>query len=99
MAGASVAAGCMQIADTDSRQEKNEIFVETVSGTTAGLALSFVVGVFLVSNPVGWGTALVIGAGAAAVSYGAGKAAKMAYTTRGQSVDLVSGMGIDKVCK
>lgn len=98
LAGASLAAGCMQIADTDDRQEKNEILVETVTGTGVGLALGVAVGIFLVSNPVGWGAALVIGAGSAAMSYGAGKTAKKIYTVRGQSVDLVSGMGIDKVC-
>lgn len=99
LAGASVAAGCMQIADTDSRQEKNEIFVETVTGTTAGLFLSAAVTIFLVSNPVGWGTALVIGAGSAAAAYTAGKVTRKAYTVSGASVDFVSGMGVDKVCK
>lgn len=89
----------MQIADTDSRQEKNEVLVETVMGTSIGVGLSVAVGVFLISNPVGWGTALIIGAGSAAISYGAGKAARKVYTVHGQSVDLVSGMGIDKVCK
>lgn len=99
LAGASLAAGCMQIADTDDRQEKNEIFVETVTGTTAGLFLSAAVTIFLVSNPVGWGTALVIGAGSAAAAYTAGKVTRKAYTVSGASVDFVSGMGVDKVCK
>lgn len=99
LAGASVAAGCMQIADTDSQQEKNEILVETVVGTGAGLLVSSIVGVFLVSNPIGWGTALVIGAGSAALSFGIGKGARKAYTLSGHSVDFVSGMGVDKVCK
>ena len=99
LAGASVAAGCMQIADTDDQQEKNEIFVETVTGTTAGLFLSAAVTIFLVSNPVGWGTALVIGAGSAAAAYTAGKVTRKAYTMSGASVDFVSGMGVDKVCK
>lgn len=99
LAGASIAAGCIQIAEADSRQEKNEILVETVAGTTAGLLAGAAVGLFLVSNPVGWGVALAIAAGSAVASYGAGKASRYAYTISGSKVDFVSGMGVDKVCK
>lgn len=89
----------MQIADTDDRQEKNEILVETVTGTGVGLALGVAVGIFLVSNPVGWGAALVIGAGSAVASYSAGKISRSAYTLSGSKVDFVSGTGVDRVCK
>lgn len=51
------------------------------------------------SNPVGWGTALVLAAGSAAVSYGMGKGARMAYTLSGTEVDLVSGSGVDNICR
>lgn len=98
LAGVGLAAGCIQIGDTDSTQEKNEIFVETVSSTTAGLVVGGLISIFLVSNPVGWGTALVIGAGSAALSYGLGKGAKGIYTATGAKVDFVSGLGVDKVC-
>lgn len=99
LAGASIAAGCIQIAETDSRQEKNEILVETVAGTTAGLLAGAAVGLFLVSNPVGWGVALAIAAGSAVASYGAGKASRYAYTISGSKVDLVSGMGVNRICR
>lgn len=99
LAGVGVAASCMQIADTDSRQEKNEIFVETIMSTGVGLAGGAIVGIFLVSNPVGWGTALVLAAGTAAASYASGQLAREAYTTYGTKVDFVSGTGVDSVCR
>lgn len=99
LTGVGVAASCMQIADTDNRQEKNEILVETVASTAVGLAGGVIVGIFLVSNPIGWGTALVLAAGSAAVSYGLGKASRAVYTTYGKEVDLVSGLGVDSVCQ
>lgn len=99
LAGVGVAASCMQIADTDNRKEKNEIFVETVTSTTVGLAAGYAVGLFLVSNPVGWGTALVLAAGSAAISYGGGKFMRKAYTISGSEVDLVSGLGVDNICR
>lgn len=89
----------MQIGDADDRQEKNEIFVETVASTAIGLGAGALVGIFLVSNPVGWGTALVLAAGTAAASYGTGKLARGAYTMRGREVDFVSGLGIDSLCR
>lgn len=99
LTGVGVAASCMQIAGTDSRQEKNEIFVETVASTGVGIVGGLAVGLFLVSNPVGWGTALVLAAGSAAVSYGAGRFFRGAYTIHGNEVDFVSGMGVDSVCR
>lgn len=99
LGGVGVAASCMQIGDTDDRQEKNEIFVETVASTAIGLGAGALVGIFLVSNPVGWGTALVLAAGTAAASYGTGKLARGAYTMRGREVDFVSGLGIDSRCR
>ena len=99
LAGVGVAASCMQIADTDSRQEKNEIFVETVVSTAVGAFGGVIIGVFLISNPIGWGTALVLATGTAAASYGLGKLAQSAYTSSGTKVDFVSGLGVDSVCR
>lgn len=98
LTGVGVAASCVQIADADSRKEKNEILVETVASTSVGLVAGAAVTLFLVSNPVGWGTALVLAAGSAALSYGLGKGTRMAYSLSGTEVDLVSGLGVDKVC-
>lgn len=89
----------MQIADTDSSQEKNEIFVETLFSTTAGAGAGYFVGVFLISNPVAWGTAIVLATGTAAFSYATGKLFRYSYDTMGLKIDFVSGLGIDGVCK
>src|SRR5690606_19445642 len=64
LSGASLAAGCMQIGATRNRMEKNEIFWETTVSTGVGVVLGFC----LMSNPAGWGLALVLAAGSAAVS-------------------------------
>jgi len=53
LTGVGLTAACMQIANA---QEKNEIFVETIASTIAGVGLGFAIGVFLISNPIGWGT-------------------------------------------
>ena len=99
LAGVGVAASCKQIADADSRLEKNEIFVETLMSTGIGTIGGFAVGAFLVSNPIGWGTAIVLAAGSVATSYGVGKLARFGYTRSGAKVDFVSGLGIDQVCQ
>lgn len=97
--GIGITASCMQIGDTNNRQEKNEIFVETVASTGAGLVAGAAITLFLVSNPVGWGTALILATGSVAVSYGAGRGARKAYTAHGREVDMVSGLGVDSVCR
>ena len=99
LGGVGIAASCMQIGDTNDRQEKNEIFVETVISTMAVVVAGVLVGAFLVSNPVGWGTALVLAVGSAASSYAAGRVARTAYSIHGNEVDFVSGMGLDAICR
>src|SRR5690606_29168514 len=99
LVGVGLTASCMQIANTQNKQEKNEIFVEAVSGTAVSLIAGVAIGVFLVSNPVGWGEALVLATGSAALSYGSGKAARKAYTLVGNEVDLVTGAGINSICR
>ena len=99
LVGVGLTASCMQIANTQNKQEKNEIFVEAVSGTAVSLIAGVAIGVFLVSNPVGWGAALVLATGSAALSYGSGKAARKAYTLVGNEVDLVTGAGINSICR
>lgn len=80
-------------------RKKNDFFVETVMSTLAGGVAGVAIGVFLISNPVGWSTAFVLAAGSAASSYGVGRLARTAYTIHGTEVDLVSGMGIDAICR
>jgi len=96
--GVGVAASCAQIAHTEDIKEKNEIFVETLSSTGASAGLSFLVGAFLVSNPVGWGTAIVLAVGATAAGFTAGKITKGIYSSRYGHIDIVGATGVDKVC-
>jgi len=99
LTGVGITAGCISIANTVDRREKNEIFVETIASTTAGMFLGTALGVFLVSNPLGWGTALLLAMGSAAASWGAGKGATYAYDKLGNQVDFVNGFGVDKICR
>lgn len=99
LTGVGITAACMQIANTADQNEKNDIFVETVATTTMGIGLGVVVGLFLVSNPIGWGTALVLAVGTTAISYGTGKVVGYGYEASGRKVDFVSGTGVDKLCR
>lgn len=98
LTGVGLSASCIQIANTTSQNEKNQIFVESVAGSVTGLVGGAAVGLFLVSNPVGWGTALLLAAGTAAWGYNAGKASRWAYDRWGNSADLVSATHISQIC-
>jgi F0F1-type ATP synthase assembly protein I len=99
LTGVGVTASCMQIAHVQDQHTKNEILVETISSTLVGGIGGYLVGVFLVSNPIGWGTALVLATGVTAASYTAGKVVRAAYDIRGRRLDFVSGLGVDRICK
>ncbi len=99
LVGVGLTASCMQIAKTKKSHEKNEIFVETIASTSVGIGAGAVIGLFLVSNPIGWGTAVVLAVGSAALSYGSGKLARYTYDSTGSQIDFVSGSGIGRICK
>ena len=99
MVGVGLTASCMQIAKATKKSEKNEIFVEAITSTSVGVLGGAIVGIFLVSNPIGWGAALVIAVGSTAISYGAGKLGRTMYDIYGNKIDIVSGMGVNKICK
>src|SRR5690554_4366888 len=99
LGGVGLAASCVEIANTSDQQKKNEIFVETIASTTVGLVGGALVSLFLISNPVGWGTALVLATGTTATSIAWGKLAQYGYTTFGNKVDLVSGTGVSSICQ
>jgi len=99
LVGVGLTASCMQIANTKDKSEKNEIFVEAITSTSVGVLGGAILGIFLVSNPIGWGAALVIAVGSTAISYGAGKLGRTMYDIYGNKIDIVSGMGVNKVCK
>jgi len=99
LVGVGLTASCKQIANTKNTQEKNEIFVETIASTGAGIGLGAVVGLFLVSNPIGWGTAIVLAVGSTALSYGTGKIARYNYNKHGGQIDFVNGTGVGSICR
>jgi len=98
LAGVGLTAACLQIASTTDTKEKNEIFVETISSTAVGVITGSIVGLFLISNPAGWGTAIVLAVGSTAASYLAGKGVRSAYDAFGK-IDFVTGTGTGRICK
>ena len=58
-----------------------------------------VVTVYLLSNPLGWGTVLVLATGTAVGSYALGKGARLGYNVFGEKVDFVKGTGLDSICR
>jgi hypothetical protein len=99
LGGVGVTAACYQIAHTVSQKERNEIFVEALTSTLVGAGTGAAISLFLLSNPVGWGMALLLATGSAAATWQAGKWAAQVYNTSGSTVDLVSGLGIDRLCR
>lgn len=99
LVGVGLTAACMQIASTANTQEKNEIFVETITSTVIGGLTGVGVGIFLIFNPISWGAAIVLAASSVAASYASGKGARLAYDRYGMEVDFVSGAGIDRICQ
>jgi len=99
LAGVGLAVSCAEIANTKDRLKKNEIAVETIGSTIAGGIGGVIVGVFLFSNPVGWTVILAIGAATAFTSIAAGKTLANVYKSTGlKKYDVVSELGIDKIC-
>jgi len=99
LAAAGIASSCHQIANIPDRVQKNVIAVETGTSTIVGSVSGVIVGVVLLTTPVGWTAALVIGIGSALASYGIGKSAGKVYDKFFRSYDVVDTLSIDKVCK
>lgn len=92
------AVACNNIGNAETREEKNEIFVEFVGGSTVSAITGAALGVFFVTTPVGWAAALIIGSATAASGWIGGKAIKGLYNQYFQEYDLVNQVGVDKVC-
>ncbi|MEJ2754275.1 MAG: hypothetical protein P8104_00145 [Gammaproteobacteria bacterium] len=99
LSAAGIGMGCYNIAQANTRNEKNEIFVETLSSTIAGAAGTVAVSVFIASNPVGWVVGLTLGVGVAAGSYGVGKGFSYLYDRFGKKHDLVRMGRLDRLCR
>lgn len=99
LTAAGVAVGCHQIANTQDRHRKNEIFVETLGSAAVGTAASIGLGLLFAATPVGWVAALAIGTTAAFGSYAAGKGTAKFYNKNLRQYDIVSAAGVDRVCR
>ncbi len=98
LAGVGLTAACLQIANTADSKEKNEIFVEAITSTGVGAGLGYGISIFLISNPIGWGTAIVLAVGSVAASYLAGKFVRNMYDRHGE-IDFVEGTGVNRICQ
>ncbi|MBL4607129.1 MAG: LysM peptidoglycan-binding domain-containing protein [Pseudomonadales bacterium] len=90
---------CRQIANEHDRQKKNEILVESIGSVGASTAISFGIGLFLISNPIGWGTALVLATGTTVLSFAAGQEFKKLYSSNFKEVDIINAINVDLICK
>jgi len=98
LTAAGIASSCHQIANTPDRVQKNIIAVESTVSTIIGTGTGFVLGIFLITTPLGWGAALAIGVGSSALSYFSGRTAGKLYDKHLKSYDIVDTLSIDKVC-
>ncbi|CAE6931857.1 hypothetical protein ACOMICROBIO_FLGHMIGD_03519 [Vibrio sp. B1FLJ16] len=98
LVGVGLTASCLQIANTQDQHEKNEIFVESITSTLVGMGSGALIGIFLVSNPIGWGTALVLATGTTALGYASGKGAVLLYNNFGSQPNFVSNTNLDTIC-
>lgn len=104
LTGFGVAGTCGKIGSTQDYKKKNEIFaVEAsglIAGATGGAAAGIVVGVLLVSGPVGWGVALVASAVGGYFAQEAGKAFGQAmHDQYGNKIDLLDVTGVGQICR
>ena len=92
---------CHDIANTDDKQRKNEILVESLGGVTGGLLYGAAVttSIIIIATPVGWLAGLVIGVGGILASYTGSEIAKSMYDIYGNNVDLISETGVKSICK
>jgi hypothetical protein len=102
LAGVGLTASCLEIGRTADRHQKNLIFVEEVGSTIAGVvagAAAGALGLFLVSNPLGWGVAIALGTAGGFGAMGVGKGFRFLYDRYGNRVDLVNATNVDWLCR
>lgn len=99
LTAAGVGMGCYDIAQAKTRQQKNEVFAETFGSTVMSVGTGALLTLYFVATPTGWVTALALGVGAAAASYGAGKGSAAIYDKFYRKHDLVRLTGVDRICR
>ncbi len=82
---------------TGYKHEKSEILVESLGGVGGGILFS-VATVLLMTTPVGWVAALVIGAGSVAAGYAGSSIAKNTYNTYFKNTNLTKLTGVNRIC-
>jgi hypothetical protein len=95
----SLGVACHQIASTASAAKKNEILVETAASTVVGVIGGAAISLLVFATPVGWVGSLVLAGGASLASNLVGKGFVGIYKSNFSDVDLVSNLGVNKVCK
>ncbi len=93
-----IGVACHQVAHANNNNKKNEIVIESLGGLATGTIYGIGIGIFLISNPVGWVAALAIGTVGAGMSYAGGKGATSLYSSLGEDVDVAHFSTIDKLC-
>ncbi len=99
LSAAGLGVACHEMANTNDKQKKNEILVESLGGLVGGAASGLVVSVLFIGTPIGWVAALAIGVGSVATSYVTGQLAKNTYTTYGSHIDLASITHANELCR
>jgi len=97
LTAASLGIACGNIANTDSKLEKNQIFVESMGGLVGGALATATILFFL--SPAGWVAALVIGVGGAAGGFISGVGLRRLYTAEFNTFDLTSMTRVNQLCK
>ena len=99
LTGISAAIACEDIANTDNREEKNEIFFEFIGETAGSVIAGAALGIIFASTPIGWAAALVIGGATVAAGWASGEVFKLIYDSNFKGHDFVADIGVDKWCK
>jgi len=94
----SGAIACDNIGNAETREEKNEIFVEFVGSASVSTGAGIVLGIIFATTPVGWVAALAIGGATVAAGWAGGEGLKSLYDRSFDKYDFVAKTGLDKLC-
>ena len=98
---AGLGVACYEIANTDNKPKKNEIFVESLGALGGGLlyGAATTVTILFMATPVGWTAALLIGIGSVAAGAIGSSILKNTYDTYGNNYDIATASGVSRLCK
>jgi len=90
---------CNEIANTDNKQKKNEILVESLGGLVGGGLFGYGATILFIGTPIGWVAALAIGVGTVVASHGGGAFLQHFYTTDLKHIDFATITNVNTVCR